>query len=117
MSVLLGGEEGMTGNDGYCVVMCSCPSDEHAEKLARSIVEHKLAACVQISPIRSFYEWKGEIHNEEERLLFIKSSTQLYSELEAFISKNHPYEVPEIIQLPVHKGLKRYLDWIDSVSR
>jgi len=107
----------MTGKDGYCVVFCSCPSDEHAEKLARSLVESRLAACVQIIPIRSFYEWKGEIHRDEERLLLIKAKAGLYPELEDFITKNHPYEVPEIIQVPIKAGLRSYLDWIDGVSR
>jgi periplasmic divalent cation tolerance protein len=107
----------MAAEDGYCIVFCTCPSDEHAEKLAYSLVEKRLAACVQIMPIKSFYEWKGEIHRDEERLLLIKAKVLLYPEIEDFISKNHPYEVPEIVQVPIEAGLKKYLDWIDSVSR
>lgn len=105
------------GTSGHCVVMCACPTDETADRLARALVENRLAACVQITPIRSVYSWKGAIHRDEERLLLIKARTVLYRQIEDFITRNHPYEVPEIVRVPVEAGLDKYLNWIDSVSR
>jgi len=104
----------MTIQDGYGVVICTCPNDEYAEKLACSLIEHKLAACVQITPIKSFYEWKGEICRDEERLLLIKTKAALYNNLEDYITKGHPYEVPEIVMVPIARGFEKYLTWIDS---
>jgi periplasmic divalent cation tolerance protein len=104
------------GEEGYCVVMCTCPGDEDAERIAGSLIKNRLAACVQIMPIRSFYEWEGKVHRDEERLLFIKTRDTLYQQLEDFISKNHPYKVPEIVQIPMRTALNKYLDWIDSVT-
>ncbi len=101
----------------YCIVFCSCPNDTLAEMLSRSLIESRLAACVQIMPIRSFYEWKGEICKEEELLLLIKTKTSLYNGIEDFISKNHPYEVPEILMVPAARGLEKYLNWIGTVCR
>ena len=105
----------MTGDDTYCVILCTCPNDEHAEKLARSLIEHKLAACVQITSVRSFYEWKGEILRDEERLLMIKTRKASYARIEDFVTLNHPYEVPEIVMLPINAGLERYFKWIDGI--
>lgn len=100
----------------YCMVMCTCPDDQHADNLAGLLVGEKLAACVQIVPIRSFYEWKGEVCRDEERLLLIKTRAALYVDLEKFIITNHPYEVPEIVRFDIASGLSAYLAWIDSVT-
>jgi periplasmic divalent cation tolerance protein len=99
----------------YCMVICSCPNDAHADMLSRSLIESRLAACVQIMPIRSFYEWKGEICKEEECLLLIKTKSSLYNSIEDLISRNHPYEVPEILMVPATGGLEKYLNWIETV--
>jgi periplasmic divalent cation tolerance protein len=107
----------MPEDHDFGIVLCACPNDDHADRLARALVEHKLAACVQVSPIKSFYEWKGEICRDDERLLIIKSKTVLYHDLEEFIVKNHPYEIPEIIMVPISRGLGKYFTWIDSVCR
>ena len=101
---------------GYCMVMCTCPDDRHADNLAGLLVGKKLAACVQIVPIRSFYEWKGETCRDEERLILIKTRAALYRELEDFIIRNHPYEIPEIVKVDIAGGLGAYLAWIDSVT-
>ena len=106
----------MSDDKAYCMILCACPDDGHAEKLAGSLVENKLAACVQIIPIRSFYEWKGEVCRDEERLLLIKTRASLYGDIEAFIIQNHPYEVPEIVRCELAGGLDRYLTWIDSAT-
>lgn len=106
----------MDAEKGYCMALCTCPDDGHAEKLAGSLVENRLAACVQITPIRSCYAWKGKICHEEERLLIIKTRTSLYGKLEDFITGNHPYEVPEIVRIDIAGGLDRYLAWIDGTT-
>jgi periplasmic divalent cation tolerance protein len=106
----------MSPEEGYCMVMCTSPNDEHAEGLANALVERGLAACVQINPIRSVYTWKGEICREEERLLFIKTRSALYEEIEHFITRNHPYEVPEIVRVDLAGGLASYLAWIEGAT-
>jgi periplasmic divalent cation tolerance protein len=106
----------MQREEGYCILLNTCPGDEAAEKLAESIINSRLAACVQIMPIRSFYEWNGEIHRDEERLLIMKTTVSCYKQLEEFIVKHHPYEIPEIAQVPIESGLQRYFDWIDRVT-
>jgi periplasmic divalent cation tolerance protein len=79
-------------------------------------VENRLAACVQKVPIQSVYAWKGEICTEAERLLLIKTRSGLYDPIEAYITANHPYEVPEIVMIPLQEGLGAYLSWIDAMT-
>ncbi len=102
--------------DGQCMVMCSCPDNGSAAELGRALVENRLAACVQIVPIQSVYAWKGEVCTEEERLLLIKTRAELYSPIESYIIANHPYEVPEIVMIPLQEGLGSYLSWINAMT-
>ena len=102
--------------EGYCFIMTACSSREEAENLASSLVKNRLAACVQITEITSFYEWKNKFTKDNEMLLLIKAKAALYKEIEAFISRNHSYEVPEIIELPIRNGLGSFFNWIDEVS-
>lgn len=96
------------------VVLSACESAEEAERLARHLVERRLAACVNIVPgARSFYHWKGVIEDESEWLLIIKSRRDLFSALRAEIGKMHSYEVPELLALPVIEGSDSYLSWLD----
>jgi periplasmic divalent cation tolerance protein len=89
---------------------------EDAEVISRTLVERKLAACVQvIGPITSTYWWKGAIESAEEWLCIIKSKRDLYPQLEEAIRKTHSYEVPEITAFPVVAGSKTYLKWIETV--
>lgn len=84
-----------------------------AEDLAKKIIEAKLAACVQILPqMKSFYLWEGEVQNETEHLLLIKTLPEKYLELEKFIQTNHSYEVPEIVALSAEKVSESYLNWV-----
>lgn len=106
----------MAASDGYCMMLCTCPDDDHAEGIARALIGNRLAACVQMLPIRSIYTWKGELCRDEERLLLIKTRSALYALVEDCILKNHPYEVPEIVKIPIETGLERYLAWIDDVT-
>ena len=94
------------------VVLCTCASSADGERLARGLVTGRLAACVSIVPgMRSFYRWQGEIESSEECLLLIKSSRDLFPALTEAIESTHPYEVPEILALPVVDGAENYLHW------
>lgn len=101
----------------YCMIIVTCPSEAHAQTLAAGIIEKRLAACVQLSPITSFYVWEGKVHKEPEIRLTIKTKTMLYHELETFILTRHEYEVPQIIQVPIETGLPAYLDWIEQTTK
>lgn len=98
----------------YCVVLTTTSSEAHAEELAKKILEHKLAACVQVQQIKSYYMWQGQACHAPECLLFIKARKAHYQALEDFIRQNHSYDIPEIIQLPIAAGLSSYLRWIDE---
>jgi len=98
----------------YAVVTTTCANDEEAGKIAAVLLEKRLAACVQMQPISSNFIWKGELCNEKEILLLIKCRADHYDAIEQEILKNHSYEVPEILLLPVAGGYREYLDWIDS---
>jgi periplasmic divalent cation tolerance protein len=95
------------------VVLTTLPEYPAALRLAEELVGEKLAACVNILPLMtSVYEWKGRLEKGQEHLLLIKTSAERYRALEARIRSSHPYELPEIIALPVTAGLQAYLDWI-----
>ncbi|MGZ8182454.1 MAG: divalent-cation tolerance protein CutA [Methylobacter sp.] len=97
------------------LILCTCPDKDSANKLARLLVEKNLAACVNILPgLTSIYSWEGQIESVQEHLLLIKSAKTNYQAIEIALFKHHPYEVPEIIAIPVERGLPEYLDWIDS---
>lgn len=96
------------------VVLSACDSEEQATKLARHLVELRLAACVSVVPgARSIYRWKGEIEDAAEWLLVIKSRRDLFSAIRSEIGKIHSYEVPEMLALPVVEGSEGYLAWLD----
>jgi periplasmic divalent cation tolerance protein len=100
------------------VIFVTAASHGECKKIARHLVETRLAACVNISqPIESIYRWEGQIAEEGEYLLLIKSTRELFSEIRSEISKIHSYHTPEIICLPVIDGAPSYLQWIsDSVK-
>jgi len=94
-------------------VLTTCPDEVSASRIARDLVESGLAACVsRVGPIHSTYRWRGAIQDEPEVLLVIKTVIPRYSELEMRLKSLHPYEVPEIIGLPVAAGSAQYLDWL-----
>lgn len=101
----------------YCMVLVTCANETDARSLAAAMIEKRLAACVQLSPITSYYVWKDKVHQEPEIRLVIKTKTMLYDELEQFIAKHHGYEVPQIIQVPIETGLAEYLDWIAQTTK
>lgn len=101
------------------VILVTAASLRESKKIAKHLVEAKLAACVNISqPIRSVYQWEGKIADHKEYQLFIKSTRDLFSEIKAAISKIHSYHTPEIVCLPIIDGSRNYLQWIgDSVKK
>ena len=107
----------MKNDTGYAVIITTCPDREQAEALASGLVSTRLAACVQLSDTVSFYAWKRKVEKESVVRLMIKARMALYPEIEAHILENHPYELPEVIMLPITGGLEGYLDWIDEGSR
>ncbi|MDD1626492.1 MAG: divalent-cation tolerance protein CutA [Methylococcaceae bacterium] len=99
----------------YQITLCTCPDKDTAEKIARLLVNDKLAACVNILPgITSVYRWHEQVESAQEHLLLIKANKSRYQAIETTIKKHHPYELPEIIAVPIEDGLPEYLHWIDS---
>ena len=97
------------------LVLTNLPDRPAAEKLAEVLVSEGLAACVNVlAPCRSVYRWKGALQNDEEIPVLIKTTVARYPALEAAIRANHPYELPEIVALPVERGLAAYLDWVSE---
>ncbi|CAF4290680.1 unnamed protein product [Adineta steineri] len=102
----------------YSACITTVSNDETARKLARSIVESRLAACVNIIPgVRSIYEWQSTIHEDNELILMIKTRQEFVPQLIEFVKKNHPYDVPELIELPINSGNQDYLKWIDGIVK
>jgi periplasmic divalent cation tolerance protein len=100
------------------IVLSTCDSAAQAEKIARALIDERLAACVNVVPsVKSFYRWKGAVENASEWLLIIKSSRPLFEDLRAAIEREHSYEVPEVIALPVTEGSANYLSWMEGELR
>lgn len=96
------------------VVLSTCASPEEADRLARSLVEQRLAACVNVIPgISSHYWWQGRLETAQECLLLVKSSRERFDQLRSVLEQAHSYEIPEVIALPVVDGSLNYLNWID----
>jgi periplasmic divalent cation tolerance protein len=100
----------------HCMVLVTCKDETEARSLASRIVHGKLAACVQMNPVVSVYTWEGRVQTETETRLTIKTRTALYPALESFIRTHHTYEVPQILQIPISRGLPEFLDWIDQTT-
>ncbi|MEJ2691871.1 MAG: divalent-cation tolerance protein CutA [Candidatus Thiodiazotropha sp.] len=99
------------------LILTTAPDQETARLLAKSLVEQRLAACVNILPqATSIYEWKGKVELSDESLLLIKSTRQNYPAVEEALREQHPYELPEIIAVPVEQGLQDYLDWVERCT-
>ena len=97
------------------VVYSTCSNPKEAEQLARRLVEQRLAACVNVIPrIKSFYRWKGKVERGAELLLVIKTSRELFPRLRAELERQHSYEIPELVALPIVDGAPNYLNWMDG---
>jgi periplasmic divalent cation tolerance protein len=103
----------------YIIVMITTPSKEVGEQIANALLEKKLAACVNmLAPVNSHYTWEGATTHDEEILLVVKSRAELFqNHLVPAVQEIHPYQVPEIIALPILMGSASYLAWIDEVTQ
>lgn len=102
----------------HILVVTTCPGTISAKKIAQDLVTEKLAACVNIIPgVQSFFSWVGKVDSANEHMLIIKTVSDNYDALERHIKKVHPYELPEIIAVPIEAGLTAYLEWISKNSK
>ncbi len=100
------------------LVLTNLPDRASAERLADALVAQRVAACVNIlSPCRSVYRWKDAVQHDEEHPVLVKTTRDRYGALEAAIRSLHPYELPEIIAVPIVQGLQGYLQWVDAETR
>jgi periplasmic divalent cation tolerance protein len=103
----------MSNPDDVLVIFCTVPDATTGEHIARYLVEYRLAACVNVIPgVTSVYRWQGQVETGTEALLKIKAKAGSYQQIETAIRSQHPYELPEIIAVPVSDGLTEYLDWV-----
>jgi periplasmic divalent cation tolerance protein len=99
----------------FLVVLCTCPDKDSADRLAVVLVEQGLAVCVNIvTGLRSVYRWQGAIETAEEQLLLAKTSTRHFAMVEQAIRAHHPYELPEVVAVPLTAGSKDYLSWLEA---
>jgi periplasmic divalent cation tolerance protein len=97
------------------IVITNMPDRDSALKLAQTLVEARLAACVNVlAQCTSVYRWEGKVENAQEVPVLVKTTTERYAELERAIQSTHPYDLPEIIAVPVSSGLSRYLGWVEA---
>ena len=101
----------------YSIAMISCPDKDTAKGIARGLVKGRFAACVQILPIESVYIWNNELCEESELLLIAKTRADLLGDIALFVKSTHPYDVPEVLQLPITGGLPDYLEWLRESTR
>jgi periplasmic divalent cation tolerance protein len=95
------------------LVITNCPDEESANAIALAVIEARLAACVNILPrVQSIYRWQGKVESASEIPLLFKSTAAAYPALEALICEHHPYDVPEIVAVPLSHGLPAYLNWV-----
>ncbi|ATS19324.1 divalent-cation tolerance protein CutA [Synechococcus sp. PCC 6717] len=101
----------------YCVVIVTTATEADATLLAQQLVQARLAACVQIYPIQSMYRWQGEVHQDREWQLLIKTRYALFPQVRDRLQEWHSYEVPEIIALPIIAGSSAYLGWLEAETQ
>jgi periplasmic divalent cation tolerance protein len=102
----------------FLLLRCTCPTREAASAIATALIEERLAACVnQLPGVKSLYRWEGRVEDDDELMLLIKTTASQYPAVEAMIRSLHPYEVPEIIGIPLTIGSDAYFDWIRNSVR
>lgn len=100
----------------YCMVLTTVNCESVKKTLIESILEQKLAACIQSMPIHSHYIWDGKVQEDHEQLLILKTKKELYTRLESLIISKHNYETPQIVQVPFTDGYNPYLSWITEAT-
>ena len=111
-------ETSMTAPTDALVVLVTTPTPERAAEIARAVVEERLAACGNVVPgLRSIYRWEGKLQDEGEALLVLKTTRARFEALKERVLALHPYQVPEVIALPVEAGSAPYLAWIAGETR
>ena len=102
-------------DERFAVVLVTVPDMETGRRLARTVLEARVAACVNLVPgMESHYWWQGKLDQSAEVLLLIKTTSDKIGHLERIVLANHPYDTPELIVLPITQGTKQYLDWIEA---
>ena len=104
----------MKAKDNYASVVTTTGTKEEAQRIAQTLLNARLAACIQIFPIESFYHWEGKVERGVEFRLEIKTRRRHFQSIEKLITDLHSYQVPEIIEIPVSNGSEEYLRWIDG---
>jgi periplasmic divalent cation tolerance protein len=105
----------MNMDNEFLLVITTCPDAESARRLATKAVEARLAACVnQLPGVNSFYTWDGELQQTVEIMLLFKTRCQAYAKLEKLLKDEHPYELPEVVAVPINHGSPVYLQWIEQ---
>ena len=100
------------------LVLTTLPSAEAAAELAKAVVGEKLAACANLLPaVRSIYRWQGRVQDEGEVLVLFKTRQEHFERLKARLLELHPYEIPEVLAIPVEQGYQAYLDWLGQETR
>ncbi|MFN3804311.1 MAG: divalent-cation tolerance protein CutA [Pyrobaculum sp.] len=97
----------------YITVFITTPSLDSAKKIARHLLEKRLAACINMAPVSSMYWWEGKIEEAQETLLIVKTTVDKLDELTRETKAVHPYQVPEIVALPIVGGYREYLGWVE----
>ena len=98
----------------YCIVYITTEDEDEARKIGKALVEEKLVACVNIHPVNSIYRWEGEIQEESEIAMFVKTKADLVGEVINRVKELHSYQVPCVVSLPIEKGNPDYLQWIEE---
>ena len=98
----------------YCIITTTLPDQKSANTIIKTLLQKKLSACIQTYPIQSHYHWQGKIESSSEILFQIKTKVSLFEEVKNEIQLQHPYDIPEIIMIPIMKGNDSYLAWIED---
>ncbi|MEA2054843.1 MAG: divalent-cation tolerance protein CutA [Candidatus Thermoplasmatota archaeon] len=98
----------------YIMVFCTCEKEE-AERIAKTLTEEKLVACISMSDVKSFFWWNKKVEEKKEVILVMKSREDMWASIKDRIKEMHSYEIPEIVAVPVKYGLYDYFNWIDEI--
>ncbi|MCA9216125.1 MAG: divalent-cation tolerance protein CutA [Planctomycetales bacterium] len=101
----------------YCVVLTTFGDEANGEQIIDALISQRLAACIQVMPIQSYYRWDGKVNCDAEKLVVIKTTKALYEKVQDTITANHAYETPQVVQVPITDGLPAYLDWISDETQ